>query len=52
MNDSTMTIRAALQAKIDAARTEIAEAEEHLSQLPATFLDKAVSEFHKLIGWL
>ncbi|HKS73505.1 MAG TPA: hypothetical protein VJQ82_09945 [Terriglobales bacterium] len=52
MNDSTVTIRQALQAKIDAARADIAEAEKQLAQLPQDFLEKVVGEFHKLIGWL
>lgn len=52
MTDTTFTIRQALQTKIEAAKAEIAEAEKHLAQLPGDFLDKAIAEFHKLLGML
>lgn len=52
MDDQNVTIRQALQAKIDAARADIAEAEKHLAQLPQDFLDKVGAEFRKFIGWL
>lgn len=49
---STATIRQALETKIATAQADIAEAQKQLSQLPGDFLDKAIAEFHKLIGWL
>lgn len=49
---NTTTIRQALEAKITAAQAEIAEAQAQLQQLPSTFLDKLIADFHKLIGLL
>jgi hypothetical protein len=55
----TSTIRQALEAKIAASnqaiaghQAQIAEAQGQLQQLPPTFLDKMIADFHKLIGWL
>jgi hypothetical protein len=51
-DQNTVTIRQALQEKLDTARADVAEIEKQLAQLPADFLDKIVAEWHKLIGWL
>lgn len=50
--DDTQTLRATLQARLDALRTEAAAVEQHIASLPADLLDRALGEIKRLWGVL
>lgn len=50
--NSDSTIRQRMEAKLASLRQEVAATEQALAEMPASLLDKAIGEFHKMIGWL